>query len=167
MTVGLRAALPDDRALLERWDDQPHVVDASGEDDGFDWAAELPRSVPWRELLIAEEDGRPVGFLQIIDARDEETHYWGDVEAGTRAIDIWIGEAADLGRGLGTQMMRLAFARCFADPSVHTILIDPLERNADARRFYARLGFEDVGPRRFGGDDCMVMRLTRAGWETT
>ena len=103
--------------------------------------------------------------MQIIDPAGEPTRYWGDCERNLRAIDIWIGEPDCLGQGLGTQMMTQAIERCFAAPEVTAILIDPLETNTDAQRFYRRLGFEEVGPRRFGDDDCTVMRLTRAGWE--
>lgn len=162
----LRRATPEDRELLELWDEAPHVKAAVGEDDGsLDWAVELARDVPWRELLIAEEAGRAIGMLQIIDPAEEETHYWGDVEANLRAIDIWIGEAADLGRGFGTRMMQLAIARCFARPEVTAILIDPLESNVRAIRFYGRLGFAPVGPRVFETETCLVMRLGRGGWE--
>ena len=161
----LRAATPADLPLLKRWDRQPHVIAATGDDDFFDWETELPRSVDWRELLIAECDGRPIGLLQIIDPAREETHYWGDAEKNLRAIDIWIGEAADLGKGLGTEMMRLALDRCFSDPKVKAVLIDPLFRNVSARRFYERLGFGAVGRRTFGTDDCMVYRLERDAWE--
>ena len=167
MGVTLRRGRPDDRELLEHWDRQPHVLAASGEDDWYDWAAELALDVPWQEFLIAEEDGRPVGVVCVIDAREEDSHYWGDVEPGVRAIDIWIGEADDLGRGLGTRMMAQALARCFADPGVHTVLIDPLAANTAAQRFYRKMGFEDLGPRRFGADDCLVMRLTKQRWTTT
>jgi len=79
-------------------------------------------------------------------------------------IDSWIGEAAYLGRGFGTAMMTLAIDRCFADPTVTAILIDPLESNVRARRFYERLGFAFVERRRFGDDDCAVYRLDRARW---
>ena len=48
------------------------------------------------------------------------------MKPGHRAIDIWIGEPDARNRGYGAQMMEQAIARCFADPSVHTILIDPL-----------------------------------------
>jgi len=161
--VRLRRATPADAGLLKRWDENGHVIAASGEDGDFDWDYELPREVPWRELLIAEEDGRPVGVLQIIDAAEEETHYWGEAEPNLRAIDIWLGEEADLGRGLGTTMMRLAIARCFADPKVTAILIDPLATNTRAQRFYASLGFREVERRLFGPDDCVVMRLERPG----
>jgi aminoglycoside 6'-N-acetyltransferase len=159
--VMLRAALPADAPLLRRWDEQPHVV-ASDPNDDWDWEVELARSPDWREQWIAERDGRPIGFVQVIDPAREETRYWGDVPAGLRAIDIWIGDEADLGRGYGTQMMRLALARCFADPAVTAVLVDPLASNTRAHRFYERLGFRGVERRRFGLDDCVVFALRRA-----
>lgn len=159
--VTLRVATPDDLDRLEQWDRDPDVSASGGDDDEFDWAYELPRVVPWRELLIAEEDGRPVGFLQLIDAREEESHYWGDIAPGIWAIDIWIGSPADRGRGIGAEMMHLALERCFARPEVHTVLIDPLRRNERAIRFYERLGFEPVEVRWFDDDECLVMRMRR------
>ncbi len=159
--VSLRPASLDDVPLLERWDTLPHVIAASGDDDVVDWVWDLGRSVPWSEQFMIEADGRPVGIIQVIDPHEEETHYWGDVDPGLRAIDIWLGDAEDLGRGYGTQGMRLAIDHCFSDPDVSAILIDPLARNARARAFYRRLGFVEVGPRRFGTDDCIVMRLDR------
>ncbi len=160
----LRHATIEDVDILEHWDTQPHVIEAGGAWDDFDWATELGRKVPWRELLIAELDGRPIGVLQIIDPTDEEDHYWGDIAPGHRAIDIWIGEADRLGRGHGTAMMQSAVERCFDDASVHSIVIDPLASNTRAIRFYERLGFARVERRFFGEDDCVVLRLDRAVW---
>jgi aminoglycoside 6'-N-acetyltransferase len=162
----LRRAAPSDQVLLEHWDRQPHVIAAVGDDNGtLEWQAELPREVAWRELLIAEVEGRPVGFLQIIDPACEETHFWGDVGPGLRAIDIWIGETRDVGRRLGSQMMRQAIAFCFAAPDVTAVLIDPLASNARAIRFYVRLGFEPAGERVFERETCLVLRLERETWE--
>ena len=160
----LRSATSADVPLLQHWSAQPHVVAASGDFSEFDWQGEIPRRVDWREILIAEIDGRPIGVVQIIDPAREETHYWGDCEENLHAIDIWIGEAEDLGKGYGTQMMKLAIERCFADLKVAAILIDPLASNVRARRFYERLGFVALGPRRFGTDDCVVYRLARDAW---
>jgi aminoglycoside 6'-N-acetyltransferase len=162
--ITLRAATPSDLDLLRRWDEQPHVITSDPNDD-WNWEIELERSLSWREQLIAEIDGRPVGFVQIIDPALEESHYWGKTPEGQRAIDIWIGEEADLGRGYGTRMMELSLARCFADPSVRGILIDPLASNTRAHRFYRRLGFEFVERRQFGEDDCFVFQLSRTAWE--
>ena len=64
-------------------------------------------------------------------------------------------------------MMRLALEICFADPRVTAIVIDPLASNTRALRFYQRLGFEPVGRRRFGEDDCLVHELTRERWLAT
>ncbi len=136
---------------------------ASDPNDDWGWETELARAPDWREQLIAEVDGRPVGFVQIIDPAREESRYWGDAPAGLRAIDLWIGSEADLGKGFGTQMMRLALERCFADPQVSAVLIDPLASNTRAHRFYERLGFRFVERRRFGADECFVYRLDRRG----
>ena len=163
--VTLRPATMADVPLLAAWDRQPHVIAATGADDVSDWTHELAVDARWTEHLIAEEDGRPVGIVQLIDPENEETHYWGDCGPNLRALDIWLGEARDLGRGLGSRMMRLAVERCFAAPEVKAILIDPLESNTRARGFYERLGFQEVGKRRFGADDCVVYRLDRAAWE--
>ena len=162
----LRSATLADLELLRHWDEQPHVV-ASDPNDDWDWEHELDHHPDWREQLMAEVDGRPVGFIQVIDPAREDSHYWGDCAANLRAIDIWIGEASDLGRGFGTQMMKLAIERCFANPSVMAILIDPLESNTRARKFYERLGFRFIEPRRFGDDDCSIYRLDRTAWRRT
>ncbi|MFC2953725.1 GNAT family N-acetyltransferase [Marinicaulis aureus] len=163
--VTLRPATKDDIPLLRRWDEKPHVKAAGGDDDWYEWDDELPRNADWGELLIAEEAGRPVGVMEIIDPAKEPSHYWGEIEDNLRAIDIWIGEEEDLGRGLGTQMMLAALGRCFADEKVRAVVIDPLESNIRARRFYERLGFEFVERRVFDQDECIVYRLTRAGYE--
>jgi aminoglycoside 6'-N-acetyltransferase len=60
--------------------------------------------------------------------------------------------------------MHLALARCFADPAVTAVLIDPLADNVRAIRFYRRLGFRFAGRRSFGADVCDVHRLERADW---
>jgi aminoglycoside 6'-N-acetyltransferase len=161
--IELRPMRLDDVVFLERWDEDPDVAASGGDDDWYDWPLELERGeLPWREFLIAEEDGRPVGFVQLIDAREEESHYWGDdAPAGAWAIDIWIGAPGDRGRGLGGEMMRLALARCFDDHAATEVLIDPLASNERAIRFYERLGFEFVEARDFDGDHCLVYRYPR------
>jgi aminoglycoside 6'-N-acetyltransferase len=161
--LSLRLATIDDIAMLRHWDGQPHVAAADPNDD-WNWEVELGQSPDWREQLIAEMDGRPIGFIQILDPALEESGYWGDVPPDLRAIDIWIGEASDLGKGYGTEMMRIAIDRCFENPNISTVLIDPLASNVRAHRFYERLGFQFVERRRFGDDDCFVYRLERSAY---
>lgn len=167
--IVLRPGRVEDSALLRHWDEQPHVIESDPDDD-WEWETELTRTPDWREQLMAElvvdgQPNRPIGFVQIIDPAREESHYWGDCEPHLRAIDIWIGEADCLGKGYGETMMRLALDRCFADPAVTAVIIDPLASNTRAHTFYQRLGFVPEGLRRFFDHDCLVHRLTRAGWE--
>lgn len=163
--ICLRRVTPADLDLLRRWDAAPHIIASKGTED---WGREqeLVRRPDWCEQLIVEVDGVPIGFIQIIDPVREDSHYWGDGPNGLRAIDIWIGEEAFLGQGLGTEMMRMAIDRCFTDPTVDGILIDPMASNDRARRFYEHLGFRFVQNRRFGDDDCAVYRLERSDWQT-
>ena len=180
MTIDLRPATPADLELLRHWDEQPYVI-ASDPNDDWNWEIELERTPEWREQLIAQIDDtaflecptglyatlreRPIGFIQIIDPAREDSHYWGNVTENLRAIDIWIGEESDLSKGYGTQMMQLALARCFADPLVTAVLIDPLASNTRAHRFYERLGFQFVEFRQFGEDECFVYHLNRVDWD--
>lgn len=161
MSITFRPATPADQPLLEYWDSQPHVTDSDPNDD-WNWDMELQRSPVWREQLIACLDERPIGFVQIIDPDEEETHYWGDVGPHLRAIDIWIGNAQDLNKGYGTRIMQLAIERCFRDPQVIGILVDPLASNIKAHRYYERLGFCFMEERMLGGDHTFVYRLERS-----
>lgn len=157
----LRKARLSDLELFRYWDTQPHVI-ASDPNDDWNWELELNRDPEWRQQLIAEIDERPVGVLQIIDPAIEETHYWGEIQNGFRAIDSWIGEPNDLGKGYGTSMMRLAIDRCFANPEVTGVLVDPLVGNTRAHHFYERLGFQFLERRQFGSDVCFVYCLQRS-----
>lgn len=158
--ITLRPATLNDLELVEYWETKQHVIDCDPDED-WNWEEELRRNPEWREQLVAELDGEPIGFLQIIDPFLEETHYWGDVSPSKRAIDIWLGEENNLNKGYGTTIMELAIKRCFQNPAVDGILIDPLKSNIKAQRFYKRLGFEFIEERIFDETACFVFELRR------
>jgi aminoglycoside 6'-N-acetyltransferase len=162
--IQLRSATIEDLIILQYWDQQQHNIDADPNDD-WNWEFELTRTVPWREQLIAELNNRPIGFIQIIDPHEEESHYWGEVAKNLRAIDIWIGLKEDLGKGYGTIMMRLALDRCFENTATEAVLIDPLKSNIRAIQFYERLGFRFVEERTFGEDECCVYQFDKKDWK--
>ncbi|MEM9571015.1 MAG: GNAT family N-acetyltransferase [Pseudomonadota bacterium] len=172
MIVQLRPATPADVPHLERWDREPHVIAATSDDPNADvafedaeWIEELGNDDPASAYFIAELDGRPIGAMQIIDPALERTHYWGeDCPPNLRAMDIWIGEKDCLNKGYGTQMMTLAVNQAFANANVKAIIVDPLNSNTDAHRFYQRMGFRPLERRLFEDDDCLVHRLDRADW---
>ncbi|MBM1107045.1 GNAT family N-acetyltransferase [Aurantibacter crassamenti] len=158
--IKLRPADINDLALLRYWDTKQHVIDCDP-DDEWNWEIELKRNPNWRAQLMAELDGIPIGFIQIIDPYLEETKYWGKVEPNKRAIDIWIGEERNLNKGYGTVMMKLAIKKCFDNSMIDGILIDPLKTNVKAHRFYERLGFEFIEERLFNQTACYIYELKR------
>lgn len=169
--VTLRPAVADDARWLALWDKDETVIACTTDDpnaetafSGAVWSEELAAQSEVSRYYIAEVDGRPIGAMQICDPHLEPTHYWGEIAPNLRAADIWIGAAADRGRGYGREMMRLAHELCFADPRVTAIVIDPLASNVGAHRFYQRLGYKPLGRRLFGDDDCLVHELTRTDW---
>ncbi len=87
--MNLRSATSADLTWLRHWDEQPHVV-ASNPNDKWDWEVELLHNFLGREQLIAEINGRPIGFIEITDPARDDSNYWGDVAFNLRAIDIWL-----------------------------------------------------------------------------
>jgi len=160
MSIKLRKATPKDLPILEYWDTQQHVIDSDPDDD-WNWEYELSREPIWRKQLMAELNGKPIGFIQIIDPEKEETHYWGKIGPNKRAIDIWIGEKENLNKGYGTEMMRQALYICFENKDLIEVLIDPLASNKKAIRFYERIGFKFIEYKKFGEQLCSVMKLSR------
>ena len=163
--ITIRNAGIGDVELLLKWDQNQHVIDADPAGD-WQWDQELKRDPEWREQLIAEKDGQPIAFVQIIDPANEESHYWGQIGVGKRAIDIWIGEKENLGKGFGTQIMELVLRRCFEIGAVTEVLIDPFATNHRAINFYKRLGFKFVEDRIFDGDECEIFSLKKGDWLT-
>ena len=167
----LHSAVAADLAVLEAWDRAPDVILPTTAMAGAAWAGdhEWPRELAMQsedyEYFIAELAGRPIGAMLICDPDEEPTHYWGDVEPNLRAVDIWIGAAADRGQGYGSIMMTMAEVICFDGASVTAIIIDPLNTNTRAHVFCQRLGYVPTHRQIFNGeDDCLVHKLTRADW---
>lgn len=177
MEVILRKAFIDDLKMIQAWDKEPHVAAAIGADEDIEdqWLEkQLTTPSPFIWIYSAEINNQPIGCLQICDPVYEETHYWesalsqlkldkkelspnADSTSSLRAIDIWIGPKEYLGKGYGTQMMKLAHELCFQSANVTKILIDPLISNVRAIRFYKKLGYSEVKNHCFGDDHCLIM----------
>ncbi|MEV5386799.1 GNAT family N-acetyltransferase [Streptomyces sp. NPDC052721] len=86
--------------------------------------------------LVAERDGKVVGWAAHGPYRDGETHT-GDAEL----YAIYVAPAR-LGGGIGRALLAASAERCRAYPRM---LLWVLKDNAPARRFYERAGFRPDG----------------------
>jgi RimJ/RimL family protein N-acetyltransferase len=137
----LRAA---DLPLLEAWLRAPHVVRWFG--DPTEWLGEIAVNLDeaWVSYYRVELDGVSVGFAQSYRTDLAPKGPWSAEPAGTLGIDFLLGRPEDLGRGLGTRLVR-DLARHLerrVDAGTHVRLIaDPHPENAASIRSLAANAF--------------------------
>jgi ribosomal-protein-alanine N-acetyltransferase len=106
-----------------------------------------------RRYVVAEEDGRIVGYAGLVVSGDQ-----GDVQTIAVARDHW---GTGLGSRLLTELLRAATAFECAE-----VLLECRVDNVRAQKLYERFGFEPIGIRRGyyqpGNVDALVMRLRMA-----
>jgi aminoglycoside 6'-N-acetyltransferase-1b/aminoglycoside 6'-N-acetyltransferase-2 len=139
----------EDLPLLHDWLRREHVMRWWG-DERFDTlesvaAKYLPRilaqdNVTPRIVLLGD---RPIAYCQSYVVAGDD--FWPDeTDPGARGCDQFIGEGDLLGRGLGTELVRLLAETILRDPAVTTIQVDPSPDNARAIRCYEKAGFRRV-----------------------
>ena len=89
-------------------------------------------------------NGEPIGYAQSYVALgsgdgEEET------DPGVRGIDQSLANASQLGKGLGTKLVRALVELLFNDPEVTKIQTDPSPSNLRAIRCYEKAGLERQG----------------------
>jgi RimJ/RimL family protein N-acetyltransferase len=90
-------------------------------------------------------DAAPIGFIQSYVAMGSGDGWWPDEQdPGVRGIDQFLAHSDQLGRGLGTAMVRGFVQRLFSDPAVTRIQTDPSPENRRAIRCYQKAGFHAV-----------------------
>jgi RimJ/RimL family protein N-acetyltransferase len=127
-----------DLPLLHEWLGRPHVREWWGapptlEELRGEYAPLLGGDGPHRAYL-ALRDGAPFGFVQsYTPAACHDDGYWLDEhDPGVRGVDQFLASADDLGRGLGTAMVRAFTDRLLAEPGVTRVQTDPAPHNARA-----------------------------------
>ncbi len=104
-----------------------------------------------RRYVVAEQDGRIVGYAGLVASGDQ-----GDVQTIAVARELW---GSGLGALLLTELLRAATAFECAE-----VMLECRVDNVRAQRLYERFGFAPVGVRRGyyqpGNVDALVMRLT-------
>ena len=141
-----------DLPMLPEWIGRAHVREWwTGEE--ADLPAEafrelyLPRVMAVEQVrpYIALLEGRPIGYAQSYVAKGSGGGWWEGIDdPGVRGIDQFLCDASDLGKGLGTRMVKAFVERLFSDPAVTRIQTDPDPANARAIRCYEKAGFRAV-----------------------
>jgi len=148
--ISFRPVTPSDLVLLHEWLARPHVAEWWGRTPSLGEVeqeyAPLISDPSTTRPYVALNGGAPIGYIQSYVAMGSGGGWWPDEEdPGVRGIDQFLAHSEQLGRGLGTAMVRAFVQHLFADPAVTRIQTDPSPENGRAIRCYERAGFRAVG----------------------
>lgn len=144
--VSFRPMTPGDFPMLHKWLGRPHVAEWWGPRPSLAQVeAEfepLTGDQSTTRAYVVLVDGRPIGYIQSYVALGSGDGWWPDErDPGVRGIDQFLANAEDLGRGLGSAMVRAFVERLFADRAVTRVQTDPSPGNRRAIRCYEKAGF--------------------------
>ncbi|MEO6602966.1 MAG: GNAT family N-acetyltransferase [Polyangiaceae bacterium] len=161
----------DDLPLLHEWLNRPHVAEWWEGATSFEYVeqthgADLDSNVIWQ--YIADLEGASVGYVQLYRVMGAAPDWWQDeTDPGARGVDQYLANEAQLGRGLGSEMVRQFLERTFeTDPSVTKIQTDPSPRNGRAIRAYEKAGFRRVRDVVTPDGPALLMGVTRAEFDS-
>ena len=154
--------------MLHDWLRRPHVAEwwtpAPSLDEVIEEFTPLTQRGNRDQAYIAFEGDRAIGYIQSYVVKDAGDGWWEDeTDPGARGIDQFLADADQLGRGLGTAMVRAFVTRLFEDPAVTKIQTDPDPRNARAIRCYEKAGFRAVREVDTPDGRALLMMMKREG----
>ncbi len=138
----------DDLTLLHDWLKRPHVAER------WDCTMDLPTVQKKYQVHISSQNvfgylallhGSPVGYVQSYDATSVGDGWWPDAKPGTWGIDQFLASEEDLGKGLGTELVRQFSEFVFEVHNASNIITDPAPENKRAIRCYEKAGFAVQG----------------------
>lgn len=139
-----------DYRLLAGWLTDPAVLGwYEGRDQPHDYdrvrAKYSPRVLAEEQVrpCIIELTGCPVGYLQYYPVV-EPTDYGLDSAEDTWAFDLFLGDPALWGTGVGSRALRLMVDYVAATHGARRMVIDPRIDNLRAIRAYEKVGFAKV-----------------------
>jgi aminoglycoside 6'-N-acetyltransferase len=132
-----RRMLSDDLPLIACWLALPHVRNWWGDPAEQYALVSGDLSEPAMDQYVVEADGRGFAYLQCYDLTAWNSGF-GAQPAGTRGIDLFIGEPAMIGHG---SAFISRFVRQRLRQGVPRIVTDPDPANARAIRAYEKAGF--------------------------
>jgi aminoglycoside 6'-N-acetyltransferase len=159
----------DDLPQLLAWLKQPHVAAwwrdlQTLEQVEADHLPALDGQEPSYHYVIVVDE-RPVGMIQWYLVSDfpewEEILHVGEGVAG---VDLLIGEADAVGRGLGPEVLRAFIAETvFANEATHAVVAGIEPANARSLRAFEKAGFRFAFDYEEEGRPHRLLRLERGG----
>ncbi|NMP21027.1 GNAT family N-acetyltransferase [Sulfobacillus harzensis] len=101
----------------------------------------LPKQGEPVQALIVWWKGRRIGYVQVYPLDDKAAAQYQEPADDTWGMDLFIGEPALWGQGLGTRLVNAITDSLFHHMGARRILIDPRVNNPRALHVYQKCGF--------------------------
>lgn len=171
--VTLRLMTEQDLPMLHDWLNRPHIVKWWGGEEARPTLDEvlvdyLPKALATESVTpyIAMLGDEPIGYAQSYVALGSGDGWWEEeTDPGVRGIDQSLANPAQLGQGLGTQLVCALVELLFSDPMVTKIQTDPDPNNYRAIRCYEKAGFEQQKIITTPDGPAMYMMQTRQAFD--
>ncbi|MDF1610486.1 GNAT family N-acetyltransferase [Hoeflea sp. YIM 152468] len=175
--IEFRPVTADDFPLLETWLNAPHWRAWWGEPEtelGYIRAMVEGRDATRPFVFLV--DGSATGYIQSWCVRDQLKEPWlskapwlKQVPPNSIGVDMGIGDASDLSKGVGSAVLK-AFAGRLRAQGHENILIDPDITNTRAIRAYEKAGFAPLIVSRESSDHenaaVLIMKLAPSSTQT-
>ncbi len=157
---------PDHYKLLDGWLRAPHMREWWGDpDEELGFIRDMVEGRDSTRPFLIALDGEPIGYIQYWFIGQHQNQTWTrdnpwltELPSEAIGVDLSIGEAALLSRGIGSAALRI-FARRLHDDGYRTIVIDPDPCNERAVRAYTKAGFRPIPQLQGRTGDALIMQF--------
>ncbi len=164
--IGFRPVQCDDLALLAGWMDLPHWRKWWGDPDSeLDNIRDMIEGRDTSRPFLFFLNGRETGYIQYWFIGHHQNKSWiaghpwlAELPGEAIGVDLSIGNEKDLGRGIGSSVLR-AFVVRLQSLGYTTIIIDPDPGNDRAIKAYWKAGFRPVRHLADKYDDVLIMQF--------
>lgn len=144
-----RSLALSDMPLMHRWFNKPHVKQFYSlrtwtEQEVIQKLAPYINGEKPVSGYVGYQDDRPIAYVQTVKISDypwPDQEFSEDMVQSMAGVDLFIGEQALLGHGLGGKIMK-AFLDEYIWPKFHYCVVDPDVRNLSAIKCYEKIGFK-------------------------
>ena len=150
MTISLRAVTADNFDTISELPLLPEQRDYLASNDYSMAQASFHPATMHTRAVYCDED--VIGFLMFVSPDEEDP-------PGYYQIWRFMVEHRRQGQGLGRTALGLALAEIRARPDARSIEICYKPGNANAKKFYASMGFVEIGMDAYGNDMLAVIQL--------
>jgi RimJ/RimL family protein N-acetyltransferase len=158
----------EDVAIFTKWLNDRTVTDGLG--DTFmqfnlmnerEWLENAQKNGDYSFAIVSAETDKAIGSIGLFDIKHVHR---------TATVGLFIGDAENRGKGLGTEAMKLIVGYSFDVLNLRNIMLNVYEFNENAYKSYIKAGFKEIGRRRKAHyhnneyHDIIFMDITRDDW---